>query len=79
MSADRKEELLQAVDRSPFSVKDTLRKLDLPSSTYYRWKKKAEGMGKSGLVDRSPSKGRTWNQLLDEEREQDPASHHVVP
>jgi transposase len=66
MSAERKLEILQAVERSPLPVLESLRRIDLPRTTYYRWKnRQAEG----GLSARSPYKGRTWNQLLEEERE----------
>ena len=68
MSAERKFEILEHIGASPFSVTETLERLDLPSSTYYRWKKRYEAEGEKGLVDRSPYRGRVWNQLLDRER-----------
>jgi putative transposase len=38
-----------------------------PAPTY-RWRRNYDSGGAQGLKDRSPYKGRTWNQLLDEER-----------
>ncbi len=69
MSGERKHEILQSIEASPFGVKDTLEKLDLPPSTYYRWKHLQETSGEKGLVDKSPYKGRVWNQLLPQEQQ----------
>ena len=69
MPAGKKLEILQAVESSPLSVKETLERLDVPLSTYYRWRKRFRGEGLEGLCDPSPYKGRTWNQILPEERE----------
>ncbi len=60
--------MLDAVARSPFSVRKTLHDLDVPPSTYYRWKKAYASSGEAALVDKSPYRGRVWNQLLDVER-----------
>ena len=68
MNKNTKRALLRAVERSPFSVRKTLCQLDVPASTYYRWKKAYTASGEVGLVDKSPYKGRVWNQLLDIER-----------
>ena len=67
MSRDEKHQILRAVEASPLSVKESLGRLDVPSATYYRWLKKHKAQGLEGLEDRSPYKGRVWNQLLDEE------------
>ncbi len=63
-----KRAVLDAVARSPFSVRKTLHDLDVPPSTYYRWKKAYASSGEAALVDKSPYRGRVWNQLLDVER-----------
>jgi len=69
MPAEKKLEVLRAVESSPLSVKETLERLDVALSTYYRWRKRFRHEGLEGLRDQSPHKGRTWNQILPEERE----------
>jgi RNA-directed DNA polymerase len=39
----------------------------VPSSTYYRWKANFDRHGRGGLKDRSPFKGKTWNEILPHE------------
>ena len=56
------------METSPLSAKEALRRLDVSSSTYYRWRKRFRGEGVTGLLDRSPYRGRVWNELLGEER-----------
>jgi putative transposase len=68
MSAKQKLEVLRSVETSHLSVKEALDRLDVSSSTYYRWRKRFRGEGVTGLVDRSPYRGRVWNELLEEER-----------
>ncbi len=67
MTPEEKLEILGAVESSSLPVKDSLTRLDLPSSTYYRWKANLARRGKEGLHDRSPFKGRTWNEILPHE------------
>jgi transposase InsO family protein len=50
-------------------ITETLARLDLPAATYYRWRRKFRHQGRDGLADRSPYKGKVWNQLLAEEHE----------
>jgi transposase InsO family protein len=69
MSADRKLEVLQAVEQSTLPVQECLDRIDMSKSTFYRWKRAYRDGGTQRLVDRSPYKGRAWNQLLDEERD----------
>jgi len=69
MGAEKKLEVLRAVESASLSVKETLERLDVPLSTYYRWRKRFRGEGLEGLRDQSPYQGRTWNQILPEERE----------
>ena len=70
MGAEKKLDILRAVESSTLSVKETLERLDVPLSTYYRWRKRFRGEGLEGLRDQSPYQGRTWNQILPEEREE---------
>jgi putative transposase len=68
MNVDEKLELLLAVERSGFSISESLVRLDIPSSTYYRWKGKFTRLGKKGLKDKSSRPHKQWNQTLPEER-----------
>ncbi len=69
MNPEQKWEILRAVASSSLPVKESLIRWDVPSSTYYRWKAAFEKQGIEGLRDRSPFKGKTWNEVLPHERE----------
>ena len=49
MSAQKKCEILRAVEGCGLPVKRALEKLDVPASTYYRWKRKYGGLGVSEI------------------------------
>lgn len=69
MSMEQKMHILRLVESSPLATAEALAKLDVPASTYYRWRRMFRRQGRMGLADRSPHKGRAWNQLLEEERQ----------
>ena len=69
MNADEKLELLLAVEKSGFSVTNSLERLDVPKSTYYRWRAKFLKYGKDGLKDKSSKPHRQWNKLLKKEKD----------
>lgn len=69
MNAQDKLEILRTVESSAVPITEALARLDLPAATYYRWRRKFRSQGRDGLADRSPYKGKVWNQLLAEERE----------
>ena len=70
MAQNRKLELLRAVEGSGLPVAQALRRLDLPRSTYYRWKRRFRVHGVEGLRDNVPPEGgRVWNRLLPGEEE----------
>ena len=69
MSAEQKLAILRAVECSPLPVTEALACLDMPASTYYRWRRAFRRQGRQGLQDASPHKGRVWNQLLPDERD----------
>jgi transposase InsO family protein len=69
MSAEKKIEILRAVEGSGLKVKEALHRIDVPRATYYRWRRKFRDQGLPGLRDLSSYKGTSWNQLLPEERE----------
>ncbi len=67
MSKDKKMDMIRSVESSGLSISAALKKLDMPRSTYYRWKHKLRTMGLQGLKDNKPHRSRTWNQLLPHE------------
>ena len=69
MSAQNKLEIIRSVEGSGLPVQTALARVEIPPSTYYRWRRKFRQSGANGLQDRSPCRGRVWNQLLPEEHE----------
>ena len=68
MTAELKLEVLRAVHGSGLPAKKVLSQLGIARSTYYRWRQRFRNRGQPGLHDTSPVRGRTWNQILPEER-----------
>ena len=64
MSKNEKMDIIRNVESSGLSISQALKKVDLPKSTYYRWKQKLRTMGLQGLKDNKAHRSRTWNQLL---------------
>ena len=69
MSTLKKLEVLRAVESSGLSTRGALERLEIPESTYYRWRRRFRHDGTRGLVDRLPFRERSWNQILPQERE----------
>jgi len=69
MPAEKKLKVLRAVAGSPLPVAEVLRRLDVPRSTYYRWRVRFRAGGVDALQDRPSRPRRIWNQLLPRERE----------
>lgn len=69
MNMDEKLELINSVEESGFKITEALKRLDVPRSTYYRWRSKFRKHGKEGLKDKPPLRKRNWNELLQSERE----------
>ena len=63
MNVDEKLTLLLAVEESGFKVTEALKRLDIPRSTYYRWRSKINKSGLLGLEDKNPAPKRQWNAL----------------
>jgi len=70
MSAERKLEVLRAVEGCGVPVGEALSKLEVCASTYYRWRRRFRMAGAEALKDRTPYRERNWNQLLPMERDQ---------
>jgi putative transposase len=69
MTAESKLEVLRAVQGAGLPVKQVLSQLGIARSTYYRWRRVFRQRGQPGLHDRLPTRHRTWNQILPEERD----------
>ena len=68
MRVDQKLTFLRHVEASELSVRDALAHLDVPVSTYYRWRRNFRRFGFEGLRDKMCFEGKGWNRLLPEER-----------
>jgi putative transposase len=62
-------EIIRLVESSDLSVQATLRELDVPSSSFYRWYAAYREGGYEGLADRPSSGRRFWNQIPETERQ----------
>ena len=67
-SAD-KYEIIQLVQHSALSVRQTLARLDIRKSTFYNWLKRYQENGVDGLEDKKPLPQAVWNRIADEHRE----------
>ena len=67
MTRQQKMDAIRLVESSPLSTTQALGRLDLPRSTYYRWKQKFQQQGHVGLQDNRPCHKRVWNQLRPQE------------
>ncbi len=63
MNVDEKMTLILAVEESGFKVTDALKRLDMPRSTYYRWRAKLRLEGLTGLKNRKPVPKKQWNSI----------------
>ncbi len=63
MNVDEKMTLILAVEQSGFKVSDALKRLDIPRSTYYRWRSKLKREGLMGLKDKKPTPKKQWNAI----------------
>lgn len=69
MSRYKKMEILRAVESSGFPIAKALALIDVPQSSYYRWKRKFRVDGLEALEDRSSAHVTPWNKILPEEKE----------
>jgi len=68
--ATEKLEIIRIVEQSHLPAKQTLDKLGIPRTTFYRWYDKYLIGGVDGLEDKSPKPSRVWNRIPDDIREQ---------
>ena len=68
--ASEKLEIIRLVEQSHLPAKQTLDKLGVPRTTFYRWYDRYMEGGMDRLEDRSPKPSRVWNRIPDDIREQ---------
>lgn len=67
-SATDKYEIIQLVQNSDLSVRQTLSRLDVHKSTFYNWLKRYQENGIDGLEDKKSMPQSVWNKICDEHR-----------
>ena len=67
-AASEKLEIIRLVEESHLSARQTLVKLGIPSTTFYRWYDRYLQRGEAGLQDQSPKPKHVWNRIPDEVR-----------
>ncbi|KIN63588.1 Transposase, OrfB [Sulfitobacter noctilucicola] len=67
-AASEKLEIIRLVEESHLSARQTLAKLGVPRTTFYRWYDRYLQRGEAGLRDQSPKPKYAWNRIPDEVR-----------
>ena len=67
-SPAEKREILRLVEESDVGVRRTLRELEVPRSSFYRWYRAYRREGTTGLEARPPARQRFWNRIPEAER-----------
>jgi transposase-like protein len=67
--ASEKLEIIRLVEHSHLPVKQTLDKLGIPRTTFYRWYDRYQIGGPEALEDQSPRPSRVWNRIPDDIRQ----------
>ena len=67
-SASEKLEIIDLVEGSHLSARQTLAKLGIPRTTFYRWYNCYLRRGEAGLQDQSPKPKHVWNRIPDDVR-----------
>jgi len=60
-SVSEKYEILQLVEQSNLSVRETLQRIGVGKSSYYNWLKRFYGDGIEGLADKKPKNRSSLN------------------
>jgi transposase InsO family protein len=66
--ASEKLEIIRLVEDSHLSARQTLVKLGIPRTTFYRWYDRYLQRGEAGLQDQSPKPNHVWNHIPDDIR-----------
>ena len=67
-SASEKLEIIKLIEGSHLSARQTLAKLGIPRTTFYRWYDRYLQRGEAGLRDQSPKPEHVWNRIPDDIR-----------
>ena len=67
--ASEKLEIIRLVEQSHLPTKQTIDKLGIPRTTFYRWYDKYLTDGVEGLEDNSPKPSCVWNRIPDDVRQ----------
>ena len=67
--ASKKLEIIRLVEKSYLPVKQTLDKLGIPRTTFYRWYDRYQMGGSEALEDQLPHPSRIWNRIPDSIRQ----------
>ena len=62
-------EIIRLLKRPDLNISDAPGRFDVPTSTYYPWKRKYRTMGINGLQDNKPLALRVWNRLPPEQND----------
>ena len=66
--ASDKLEIIRLIEGSHLSARQTLAKLGIPRTTFYRWYDRYLRRGEAALKDQSPKPKHVWNRIPDEVR-----------
>lgn len=66
--ASEKLEVIRRVEESHLSARQTLAKLGIPRTKFYRWYDRYLQRGEVGLQDKSPKPKHVWNRIPNEVR-----------
>jgi len=69
-SPEEKREIIHLVENSEISISKTLKELDIPRSTFYRWYHDYLEEGEEGLIDMHPRPSQFWNRIPEMVRQQ---------
>jgi putative transposase len=79
MNIDEKLTLINAVHKSGFKITKALERLDIPRSTYYRWRAKYKKNGLDGLKDKKAIPIKQWNAITPNEEKRILELAHQFP
>ncbi len=63
MTAAEKREAIRLVEESDLSARQTLREIQIPRATFYRWYRRYRDSGLDGLQARPAATRRYWNRI----------------
>ena len=69
-SASDKTEIIRVVEQSHLPARQTLEKLGIPRSSFYRWYDRNQRGGPEALADRPSRPDRVWNRIPEAIRSQ---------